>query len=279
VIELLHDENADIESTISQIRLSKKYRRMGVCEATIQDLITRELKHHKKRVDAIQAAKKKLHEVMAPYLGDPDYAFAEEQLESAFRSENSVVIRETCARIMASHISTRERLHLLDDFYSRIFYVTGTPNSILDIACGLNPLSFPWMSLPTSTRYHAYDIHEERVGFLNRYFTKQGLSPLAKLQDVLVTFPEEDGDVALILKEVPRFEKRLRGCSLPLFDALRVRYLVVSFASKNLTGRWSLTERYQNLFYKIIEHRPWRVTELEFENELVFCVDKSLQAG
>lgn len=269
-----HDQNADMESVISQIRQSKKYRRMGVCEATIQDLIARELKHHKKKSNAIQAAKKKLHEVIAPYLGDPDYAAAEEQLETAISSGNPVVMKETCASIMAAHTSTRERLPFLDEFYSKIFDVTGRPQVILDIACGLNPLSFPWMSLPTTTRYYAYDIHEERIGFTNHYFTLQGLEPLAKLQDVLVNFPEEEGDVALILKEVPRFEKRLRGCTIPLFDALRVRYLVVSFASKNLTGRWSLAERYRQLFHSIIEQRPWGTIELEFENELVFCVDK-----
>jgi hypothetical protein len=131
------------------------------------------------------------------------------------------------------------------------------------------------MGLPSSTQYYAYDIHRLRVLFLNHYFRLQGLPPLAIAQDVLVHLPQEQGDVALILKEAPRFEQRARGCSLALFDALAVRYLVVSFPRVNLTGQRDLTMGYRELFHRVVKGRPWRTTEIAFENELVFCVDKS----
>jgi len=269
------NEDMDIESIIADIMQSKKYRDVDICEDTIRDLIATELKHHKKKKDAIKAARKKLHRIVAPYLGDPDYTLAAKELEVAFQSNDPDIIRDSCARIMAAHVSTRERLSILDKFYSRIFEVTGTPSTLLDLACGLNPLSFPWMGLSTPTRYYAYDIHVQRIDFLNHYFLLQGLSPLAKVQDILVHFPKEEGDVAFLLKEVHTFERRRRGCSLPLLDALRVRYLVVSFPTRSLTGRWDLTDRHLQLFYNVIEGRPWQISEIEFENELVFCVDKS----
>jgi 16S rRNA (guanine(1405)-N(7))-methyltransferase len=268
-------QNADIESVIADIMQSKKYRDIDICEDTVRDLIVTELKHHKKKKDAIKAARKKLHRIVATYLGDPDYTVAAKELEVAFQSSNPDVIRETCAHIMAAHISTKERLSILDKFYSRIFEVTGAPSTLLDVACGLNPLSLPWMGLSTSTRYYAYDIHQQRVDFLNHYFLLQGLLPLARVQDILVHFPEEEGDIAFLLKEVHTFEQRQRGCSFPLLDALRVRYLVVSFPTRSLSGRWDLTDRHRQLFYNIIEGRSWQITEIEFENELVFCVDKS----
>ncbi len=265
----------DINAVVDKIRQSSKYRALDICEETIRDLIILELKQHKNKNAAIKAAKKKLHRVVAPYLGDPDYDSAIQTLETAFETQAPGSIQKVCTDLMAEHASTKERLLLLDRFYSQIFQLTGTPKVVLDIACGLNPLSFPWMGLPTSTLYYAYEIHRTRANFLNQYFSLQGLKPLAKAQDVLVQFPEESADIAFILKEVPRFESRQHGCSLPLMDALQVRYLVISMATKNLTGRWDLKQRNRQLLYTLVQDRSWEITEIEFENELVFCIQKN----
>lgn len=267
-------ESLDIDSVIQQIKQSNKYRALDICEDTIRDLIISEFKQHKNKNTAIKAAKKRLHRIVGTYLGDPNYSLALKELESAFNSYKIDLIKDSCTHIMAEHISTEERLSILDSFYSRIFDVTKTPTAILDIACGLNPLSFPWMGLPTSTRYHAYDIHRTRVNFLNQYFSLQGLPPFAKVQDILVHFPQEEADIAFIFKEVHRFEQRQHGCTLPLLDALRVCYLVISLPTRNQTGKWDLKDRHRQLLHSIIEQRPWHITEIEFENELVFCVSK-----
>ena len=270
----MNDErNVDVDAIVAGIQKSRKYR--TTCEDTIRHLVLAELAHHKSVKDAIKAARKRLHHVVAPYLGNPDYDAAETGLEAAFQSGDADLIRETCSDIMESHASTRERLSTLEDFYSQIFQITGVPNTLLDLACGLNPLSFPWMRLPTSIRYHALDIHGRRVELLNRYFLLQGLTPLARMQDVLTNCPVQGGDIALILKEVHRFERRQRGCTLPLLEALRVRYLVVSFPTRSLSKRRRLTGQYRRLFDRIIKGKPWNVTEIEFESELVFCVDKA----
>jgi 16S rRNA (guanine(1405)-N(7))-methyltransferase len=233
------------------------------------------LSRHKKRGDGIKAVRKKLHQIVALYLGDPDYAKALNELETAVQSANPELLKASCSHIMSTHATTRERLPMLDTFYRQIFEVTGKPGTLLDIACGLNPLSFPWMNLPTATHYYAYDIHQKRVTFLNQFFSLLGLLPLAKFQDVLTHFPEEKADVAFIFKEVHRFERRRQGCTLPLLDALQVHYIVVSFPTKSLSGRRDLAGQYHQLFYDMVKGRPWPVTEIEFEDELIFCVDKS----
>ena len=268
-----HDEG-DIEQFIEQVMRSKKYRAMTICRDTIRDLITRELAHRKNKRQAIKAARTKLHEVMAPYLGDPDFDEAKEELVQAFGTCDQNEIRRACAHIMSAHASTRERLPILGDFYRRIFAVTGYPKSIIDVACGLHPLSFPWMDVPLSTRYFAYDLNQSRVDFLTYYFSLQGLCDSARTQDILIKFPTEEADVALILKETPRFERRHYGSSAYLFDALRVRYLVISLPTKNLGGRRNLAAGYRQLLYKILGQRPWPLTEIEFNSELVFIVDK-----
>jgi 16S rRNA (guanine(1405)-N(7))-methyltransferase len=264
----------NIDELIYAIRQSSKYKKANICEVTIRDLIETELPRHRHQSEAIQAAKKKLHKIVAPYLGDPNYDESIQQLEMSFSSNKAEKIKATCTAIMANHLSTRERQPLLNNFYRKIFAHTGIPKRILDIACGLHPLSFPWMELPKSTRYYAYDLHQTRVEFLNQYFVLQGLAPLAIAQDILIDFPAESADMAFIFKEVHRFEQRQRGCTLPLLDALQVRHIIISLPTTSASGKWDVTDRYRELVYGLIRDRPWPVDEIEFSSELVFMIEK-----
>jgi 16S rRNA (guanine(1405)-N(7))-methyltransferase len=266
----------DVKVLIAQIMQSKKYRDIGVSEDTIRDILLTELDRQPNEKAAVQSARKKLHEVIALYLGDPDYERAYERLKAAYASGDEDEIKATCIDIMRDHDSTRERLPLLDTFYARIFAVTGRPQRVLDIACALDPLTLPWMELPSGAAFYGYDIHQQRVDFLNRYF---GLLPTlqarAFVQDILVHYPQESGDVALLLKEIHRMEKRRRGIVLPLLDALNVRWIVLSSPTHSRTGRHTTIDVNRQQVHEILADRPWTITEIEFENELIYCINKA----
>ncbi|MEJ2750056.1 MAG: hypothetical protein P8183_19440 [Anaerolineae bacterium] len=271
------DELNELEQVVTAVKQSQKYG--DTSEATIRDLAETALRQYKKPKKAIKAVRTQLHSIMAPYLGDPDYAAAAAQLDAVFAVGDAAEIEAVCREIMGYHLSTRERLPILADFYAQIFGVTGRPQVILDIACGLNPLAFPWMGLeptpaPAGVDFYAYDIHEPRIDFLNHYFRLQGLRPLAKLQDVALQFPVEKADVALFLKEMPRFERNYHGRGRPLLEALNVHWLVLSFPTISTHGGRNLTNRYRDFMYQLIAGHDWPVTELLFEGELVFCVEK-----
>ena len=271
------DENA-VDTVVTAIKQSRKYR--DTSEETIRQLAVEAVIEYKKPKPAEKAVRKRLHSIMAPYLGDPDYAAARELLTDSFVGGDEKVIRAACRDLMYTHLSTRERLPILDSFYRDIFAVTGPPRRLLDIACGLNPLAFPWMELPAAgTDFIAYDIHEPRVDFLNHYFILQGLPPLAYVKDVAVGAPDESGDVALFLKEMPRFERNYPGHGRALLDAINARWLVVSFPTISTHGGRNLTNRYREFFHQIIDGSGWPVTELLFDTELVFCAEKTAGHG
>ncbi len=261
-----------LDEIVAAIKSSNKYK--DTAESTIRELTRVEMGRHKKTGQVTKAVRKRLHNIMAPYLGDTDYAVAEDKLRTAFSVGTTGAIREACTDILACHPSTQERLCILDRFYTEIFALTGSPVTILDLACGLNPLTFPWMGLPTTTHFYAYDIHETRIGFLNTYFALQGLPPLAKVQDIAFHPPDETGNVAFLLKELPRIERNYEGLGLALLRALRVTYVVVSFPIVSLHGGRSLAGRYRDFFLRLIREEGWPATEIAFENELVFCVKK-----
>ena len=265
-------DEAAIETVVTAVKESKKYG--DTAEATIRELAVEALRRYKKPKQAIKAVRAQLHSIMAPYLGDPDYDAAKTMVTAVFASGDEAQVRTLCQDLMGHHLSTRERLSLLDRFYREIFAVTGKPDSLLDIACGLNPLAFPWMDLPFSTQFYAYDIHEPRIDFLNHYFRAQGLAPLARIQDVALQFPQETADVALFLKEMPRFVRNYGDLGRPLLEALNVRWLVVSYPAVSTHGGRNLTNRYREFMAQLTEGLPWTTTEILFEGELVFCIEK-----
>lgn len=264
--------DANLEAVITAVKQSQKYG--DTAEITIRELAAEALQQHKKVKPAVKAVRTRLHSIMAPYLGDPLYEKAAAELTAVFATQNAEQIQATCWKILGDHLSTRERLPILAEFYGRIFAVTGQPKSLLDIACGLNPLAFRWMNLGKPVEFYAYDIHEPRIQFINHYFVLEGLPPLAKVQDVAITFPQETADIALFLKEMPRFERNYHGLGRPLLEALRVKWLVLSFPTVSTHGGRSLTNRYREFMAELIAGKNWPMTEILFEGELLFCIQK-----
>jgi len=266
-----------IQSLAVNILSSRKYRDLGLPVETVCNLLEQELPRHRSQKDALDAVRQKLHNIVAPYLGDPDYPEAARKLEQAFASPDPEAVRQACRATLAAHASTRERLALLDGFYSRLWQVTGLPRTLLDLACGLHPFSFLWMRLPLSTCYYAYDIVRPRVDLINRYFSLQGLQPLAAVQDILVEPPAVEADVALFFKEAHRFEQRQHGCNRPFWQALRVSWLLVSLPTESLAKKHNLLEGHRRLVYNTLDGLNWPVTELEFEGEIVFCIETGIK--
>ncbi len=275
------EEAALITAVTTAIKNSRKYG--DTSEATIRQLAEEAARQHKKPKAAIKAVRARLHSIMAPYLGDPDYTAVSQQLTQAFANNDNERIAQLCLQSLEAHLSTRERLPIMADFYAQIFAVTGQPHSILDIACALNPLALRWMFPEFSKQYsvsgeqlrfYAYDIHEPRIQFINHYFQLEGLEPLARVQDVAMNFPQEPADVALFLKEMPRFTRNYGDLGRPLLQALNVRWLVLSYPSISTHGGRNLTSRYRDFMHQLIDGLDWPITELLFEGELVFVIEK-----
>ncbi|MFZ3080023.1 MAG: hypothetical protein WA109_10065 [Bellilinea sp.] len=272
-------EPDNIELLLAQlstnIRASRKYHSLDLPLETLRDLLEQELTKGRSGNAALQAVREKLHNIVAPYLGDPDYQAAAFMLDEAVRSHDENNIQAASLEILATHASTRERIPMLDSFYQRLWSVTGVPDSILDLACGLHPFGLPWMGLPLETQYHAYDLHTPRIELINHFFRLLGREPLAIVQDILVSPPKVQADVALFFKEAHRFEQRQKGCNRPFFEALNVRWLLVSLPAADLSGHHSMIDRQRSLMDSILAGLNWPVQELLIGNELVFCIRKA----
>jgi 16S rRNA (guanine(1405)-N(7))-methyltransferase len=269
-----------IEQIVARVRRSKKYAQ--VCEATIRRIAAEQLARHgivHGAKSAIKATRARLHQVYAAYESPVDYARAARDLEAAYSSTpgagRTAAVRQASERLLALHASTRERLPILERFYGELWSHTGVPAALLDLACGLNPLSAPWMGLKEGAVYYGYDIDAERVAFLQRVLPLAGLDARVHLQDVLCEAPMVAGDVALLMKASTCLERQRAGATLELLDALQVHYAVVTFPVQSLGRREKgMADHYEQAFRAQLADRSWPLTCTRFESELAFVVDK-----
>jgi len=264
----------ELNQMVENILTSKKYRDQKIPPETVLDILGREIQLKTTKKAALQAARKKLHQVVAAYLGNPDYQEAVKGLQIAFASNDEKNIKQACKAILLQHTSTRERMEYVQEFYTAIFAKTGMPKSVLDLACGLNPFALPWMNLPANCAYHAYDIHAQRIQLINTFFKSSGRQALGYVRDILVNPPREHADVAFFFKEAHRMEKRRKGSNQFLWQAVNVDHLVVSLPIRSMGRKRDLTQSMRKLVYTITEKQPWEMEEIAFRDELVFCIKK-----
>ena len=267
-----------VEAFVQEVRATRKYRRL--CEDTIRDVIETALPRYKRTRYAVRVARTKLHRIQAAYLGRDVLAEHIEGVRGAHQTGDRRVLEAICLRLMQDHASTRERIGLLGHFYRDIFGVTGVPRTVLDVACGMHPLSIPWMELPGEAVYHAYEIDADLVDGLNGFLDAiglggRGVERLVRLQDVICTPPAERGDLAFLMKMVPCLERREKGIAVGLIAALRVRHVVVTFPVRSLAGRSKhMPEFYARTFTEMVAGRGWELVPVPMDGELVFVVDK-----
>ena len=264
------------DSIIADVLSSRKYRGLGIPEATLADLIKHAQAQATDPRDIEHIVREKMHHLIAPYLGDPDYAACRSALDAAFQSGEPEEVKTVCRKILSAHASTRERLPIMEGFYERLFAYTGRPHIILDLACGLHPFSLPWMDLSPDAQYYAYDLHQPRLDAINHFLTLSGLPALAIKQDILIDPPTLKADVAFFFKEAHRFEQRRHGCNREFWQRINAKFLLVSLPTASLTGRHAKSDQHRRLVAESITGLPWQVKEIEFENEIVFCIEKDV---
>lgn len=164
---------------------------------------------------------------------------------------------------------------MLDSFYATTLAGLPPIRSVLDLACGLNPLAIPWMPLDAGASYYACDIYTDLIGFLNTCFRLTGVDGHAEIRDLATRPPATRADLALVLKVLPPLEHLDKHSGLRLLRALNVDYMLVSFPARSLGGRDKrMVEHYEGRFLAMAQSERWQIERFEFATELVFRVGK-----
>lgn len=203
-----------------KLAASKKYR--GVCPDTIRRVIAECAPKYRREKDVEAAVREHLHGITSAFMTETEFKRAQAAAESG-----------DLEALLNCHASTRERMPIAetDALYARIFEFSGVPETLLDLACGLNPAylrgRYPEM------RVTGADISGQCVEILRR------LGIQAVSADLLCegAVPAERFDTALLFKVLPLLERQRKGAADAVLRAVNARFLVVSFPTRSLSGR------------------------------------------
>ena len=260
-----------LEELVRAVRGSAKYRH--VAPAVIARLGARELDTRDSPREAIKATKNKLHQVGGAYLSPRMHYSA--WLAELRAAVDARALQAACQRIMAHHASSAERLPILVPFYAAIFSAVGPVASVLDLACGLNPLAIPWMGLAPATRYIACDMYADLMAFLQVALPLLGVRAETQLCDLAQPEGLPAADVALIMKTIPCLEQSHKAAGERLLAAAPAPVLVVTFPTQSLGKRdKGMEASYERHLHELCDRQPWQVETLRFEGELAFIVKR-----
>ena len=279
-----------LQQLLEAVQASAKYRHID--SEFIRLVGESELAKRRSLKEAIKATKNKLHQVGASYQENaPRYARWLEALREASQTGDPARLQATCREIMSHHASTRERLPFLPCFYSTILADIAPVHSVLDVACGLNPLATPWMPLAPDARYYACDIYQDMIDFLNACFPLLHVDGEATVCNVIQQYAAQKTlsgrdesrpykvDVAFLLKTIPVLEQVDKNAGRRLLYSIQADHLVVSFPAASLGGRRggkgrNMETNYEAHLYELVAGQPWSVKRYSYDNELVFVIHR-----
>ena len=265
---MTHDLDAQVLANLSD---SRKYRHL--CPDTLRRIAAWSVERHPSAAAATKAAKRKLHQVHGAYIDQLDLRRLERLVAALPPVAERAAFEVACRETLTCHASTAERLACLGEVYGSLFRLTGVPASLADLACGLHPFALPWMGLPPGTHYFACDIDSRIVGALGRLFECAQQPGAAECRDLLVSPPECEVDVALLLKTVPCLEQQEKGATLKLLRHLRARYVVLSFPTYSLGGKSKgMRQHYGRTAEGLAEALGVEMQRLDFGTETFFVL-------
>lgn len=262
------------QKVVQAVRMSTKYA--AIDENLVRALAETELAKGRREKDAVKAVRNKLHQIGSAYQEKPiDYTQLKNQLTPLPHNLNSPELQDFCLKAMTEHTSTRERLEFLDAFYRETLAGLGPIHSLLDLACGLNPLALPWIPLADGARIEACDIYADMTEFLNGFFDHTAVNGHAFACDLIQQVPNQPVQLALLLKTIPCLEQVDKTIGKRLLSNIQAQYMLVSFPVHSLGGQGKgMRQNYDRHFQELISGLSWNVLRFDFPGELVFRLSR-----
>jgi len=294
--KMIDKEKVQLDQLVDAVLKSSRYK--SACEDFIRNIGQKELAKQRNLKEAIKATKNKLHQVSGTYLDSgANYAVWLDELREASQKwevesgkwevkrsgkeevgsgwTNRDNLLKVCERIMNYHSSTRERLQILDQFYHTTLTKLAPIRSVIDVACGFNPLSIPWMPLAEDVEYYAYDIYHDMMKFIDEFMTIIHVKGHTQVCDMTQFCPTDKVEMALILKAMPCLEQVDKSAGFRLLDMINADHILVSFPVHSLGGRDKrMVINYEARFRKLVANKNWSIKRFEFATELAFLVTK-----
>jgi 16S rRNA (guanine(1405)-N(7))-methyltransferase len=274
---------------LRKVKDHKKYRSISdsVVEKEIEEVLRVDSKMGDKEL--VKEVRKILHRLYSSYQtgkkGKRDKYLERLKILVSDKNKDGEEFDALVSEMLSITLSTKERLEDYDEIYSKIFSITGKPKRIVDLGCGMNPLSFPLMGL-SKLEYFGYDIDIDDIRFLNEYFKVmagsglKGKAEVLDVRDLIKIGKIPKCDVVFMFKLVDLIDSGKNKVSEELIAGLlgKAKWVVVSFATRTLT-RKSMRLGERRGFEKMLERVGLKWERFSTGNEVFYVVGGELITG
>ena len=260
----------------SVIIKSKKYS--SVYQPLLERICREESEKYKKDKEIIKAVKNRLHTIYGAFFLENSVKIAEDLIDN---DKDDILSAPVSEKLMNLNTSSKERLSFIKELYRFIFNTVADENisTILDIGCGFNPFSLPFMLefFKHIKLYYAFDIDAALAGIINKYFDLFNLPQNAGCIDIISETPPQKADIAFLFKIIPTVENCKKGRGFEIINNLDARYIAVSFPTKTLCGKnIGMAENYAAFFEENLDCEKFEIVGKEiFANELVYVLRRN----
>lgn len=253
------------EKALSDLLTSKKYA--DICPDTVKNAFFEQTKRHGKLKDADKAARAYLHAITGAFISPDELKNAKKALSEWMAGDEDAFVRA-----MLYHSSTRERVQIAEKLYARAFSACEELKTILDLACGINPIFLGKMGY---TNVLGLDIHAGCAQLINECAQFFKWNTRAKAQDLILNPPEEEADITLMMKLLPVLETQKTGAAKALLENIKSRYMLVTFPTQTLGGKKVGMERhYTEWFEEKIPETHKVIDRFVIGNELAYTLER-----
>lgn len=263
-----------LESLVQKVQANRKYQ--SISKDLVHRLAEEAIEKGLSEKSAAKAVRNKLHQVGGAYLNRKvNYSELVKTLSNLPSSIHHEGIQQFCIDLMSAHASTAERLPILETFFRTCLQQIAPIDSILDLACGLNPLAATWMPLSSNCHYSACDIYEDMLDLIGAFLDHCGIANHVFSCDLATNTPSDHVQVAFLLKSIPCLEQLDKSIGSRTLERLNADHILLSFPVRSLGGRSKgMPDFYRQHFYEMIAGKNWEVQEFSFSTEMAFLVSK-----
>jgi 16S rRNA (guanine(1405)-N(7))-methyltransferase len=249
------DEATAADDLTRRILSSAKYRNLD--QALVHRVATEAVQRIRDRGQRVKYAKRKLHQAFGAFLAGSPAGAVTAMVTAVQLGEAD--LRTAARAAMTAHASSAERIAWLEPFYDQVAEWCGTPSSVADLACGLNPLAIPWMQLAPDATYWACEIDTELVAALAGLDEIMPARLRAVACDLVASPPAVRADVALMLKTVTTVEQQEAGSAARLLSALDCDHVVLSLPRRSLSASRAYTDDAEAIVAQVVGGTCYRV--------------------
>lgn len=246
-----------------------------------QDKINHKSKDYKEIIKLVRSELRRFHGLFSDKEMIKRRESLVKRLNDSNTYENLVDISE---KLLETHCSTEERANSYKKLYEKLFSFTGFPRKILDLGCGLNPISLIHFKgiIDQELMYYAYDINDAEKEVLDLFFSKfssfcnrfKGKSKIFNLFDYDLISQLEKVDICFMFKVTDIIDHgKGHKISEKVITAIPAKFVIVSFPTITTSGK-RMNYPNRGWIERMSERLGYSCINFKTNNEIFYIIEK-----